>query len=55
MKFIYGMTNSGKLFSGEFTGFLFESGLIQYQCQISIYHKCAPDGTKIILISYIDD
>ena len=48
---MYGMTNSGKLFGDEFTEWSLEAGLIQYQCQMSIYYKYAPDGT--IFLSYI--
>ena len=54
-KSMYGMTNYGKLFSGEFTYLLIEAGFIQYQCQISIYYKYAPYVTKIIVLSYVDD
>ena len=45
---MYGMTNSGKLFNDEFTEWLLETGFIQSQCQISIYYKYAPNGTKIV-------
>ena len=50
LKSIYGMTNSGNLFSDDLTELLLEAGFIQSQCQISIYYKCAPDGSKKILI-----
>ena len=43
---MYGMTNSGKLFSDELTKWLLDSGFIQYQCQMYIYYKYALDGTK---------
>ena len=43
---MYVMTNSGKLFADELTEWLIEAGLIQYQYQMSIYYKYAPDGTK---------
>ena len=46
---MYGMTNSGKLFSGELTEWLFEAGFIKSQCQMSIYYKYAPDGNKIVV------
>ena len=49
------MTNSGKLFAYDLTEWLLESGFIQYQCQMSIYYKYAPDGTKIVVLSYVDD
>ena len=44
LKPMYGMTNSGKLFADELTEWLLEAGLIQSQCQMSIYYKYAPDG-----------
>ena len=45
---MYDMTNSGKLFSDELTEWLLEAGFIQYQCQMSVYYKYAPDGAKIL-------
>ena len=53
LKSMYGMTNSGKLFYDELTEWLIEAGFIQYQCQISIYYKYVPDGTKIVVLSYV--
>ena len=47
------MTNSGKLFSGELIELLLKAGFIQSQCQMSIYYKYAPDGTKTL--SDVDD
>ena len=55
LKSVYGMTNSGKLFAGELTEWLLEAGFIQSQCQMSIYYKYAPDGSKIVVLSYFDD
>ena len=51
LKFMYGMTNYGKLFSDEFTEWLLEAGFIQSQCHMSIYYKYAPDGSKIVVLS----
>ena len=48
------MTNYGKLFSDNYTEWLIEAGFIQYPYQISIYYKYAPDGTKIVILSYVD-
>ena len=45
---MYGMTNSGKLFYGEFIEWLLEAGFIQYKFQVSIYYKYSPCGTKIV-------
>ena len=28
---------------------------MQSQCQMSIYYKYAPDGSKIVVLSYVDD
>ena len=44
---MYGMTNSGKLFADELTEWPIEEGSIQSLCQMSIYYKYAPDGSKI--------
>ena len=56
LKYMYGMINSVKLFAGELRDWLInEAGFDQYQCQMSIYHKCAPDGTRIVDSSYVDD
>ena len=49
------MTNSGKLSSDELTEWLLEAGFIQSQCQMSIYYKSAPDGSKIVVLSYVYD
>ena len=55
LKSMYGMTNSGKLFADELTECLIKEGFIQSQCQMSIYYKYAPDGSKIVVLSYVDD
>ena len=52
---MYGMTNSGKLFADELTEWLIEEVFMQPQCQMSIYWKYAPDGSKIVVLSYVDD
>ena len=52
---MYGMNNSGKLFSDELKEWLLEAGFIQYQCHMSIYYKYAPYGSKIVVLYYIDD
>ena len=52
---MYGMTNSGKLFADELTEWLLEAGFIQSQCQMSIYYKYSLDGSKIVVLSYVDD
>ena len=55
LKSMYGITNSGKLSADELTELLLEAGFIQSQCQMSIYYKYAPDGSKIVVLSYVDD
>ena len=52
---MYGMTNCGELFADELTEWLIEVGFIQYQFQMSIYYKYASDGTKMVVLSYVDD
>ena len=52
---MYGMTSSGKLFADEMTEWLIEEGFIQSQCQMSIYYKYAPNGSKIVLLYYVYD
>ena len=52
---MYGMTNYGNLFSNNFTEWLIRSGFVKSQCQISIYYKYASDGTKIIVLFFVDD
>ena len=49
------MTNFGKLFADELIEWLLEANFIQYQCQLSIYYKYAPYGSKIVVLSYVDD
>ena len=52
---MYGMTNSGKLFADELTEWLLEAGFIQSQCQMSICYKYATYGSKVVVLSYVDD
>ena len=52
---MYGMTNSGKLFADELNEWLKKEGFIHSQCQMSIYFKYAPDGSKIVVLSYVED
>ena len=52
---MYGMKNSGKQFSDELKEWLIEAGFIQSQCQMSIYYNYTPDGSKIVVLYYVDD
>ena len=45
---MYGITNSGKLFVDELPEWLLEAGFIKSQCQMSIYYKYAPYGSKML-------
>ena len=53
-KYMYGITNSGKLFSDELTEWLLKSGFIKSQCQMFIYYKYAPYGTNNVVLYYVD-
>ena len=55
LKSMYGMNNFGNLFADELTEWLLEAGFIQSQCQMYIYYKYAPDGTKIVVLYSVDD
>ena len=55
LKSIYGMINSGKLFSDELRYWLLEAGFVQSQCQMSIYYKYVIDGTIIIVFSNVNE
>ena len=55
LKYMYGMNNSGKLFSDELIEWFLEAGFIRYQCHMSIYYKYAPDGTNVSVLSYVYD
>ena len=48
LKFMYGMNNSGKLFADELIEWLHEASFFQYQCQMYIYYKYVPDGSKLL-------
>ena len=50
------MNSYGNLFSDELTNQMIdEEGFKMSQCQISIYYKYAPDGSKLVVFSYFDD
>ena len=53
---IYGMTVSGKLFYDELANWLIDKpGSNQHKCQMSVYHKYAPDGSKLFVLYYVND
>ena len=43
------------MFADELTEWLIEEGFMQSQCQMSIYYKYVPYGSKIVVLSYVDD
>ena len=47
--------HSGKLFADELIEWLLEAGFIQPQCQMSFYYKYAQDGSKIVVLYFVDD
>ena len=50
------MNNYGKLFSDEITNLMIgEAGFNHYKFQISVYYKYESDGSKLVLLSYVDD
>ena len=55
LKYMYVMTNTGKLFADYLTEWLPETDFIQSQGQMSIYYKYALDGTKFVVLSRVND
>ena len=49
------MTKSGNLFTDELIDWFIGVVFIQHKFQMSIYYKYAPDGTKIVVLSYDDN
>ena len=50
------MTNTEKLFAAELNNwFKYEAGFKNSQFQMSIYKKCAPDGSKIAVLYCVDN
>ena len=53
---MYGMTNYVKIFVDELTNCIMdESGSKQSQCKISIYYRFAPYGSRLVVLSYVDE
>ena len=48
---MYRMTKYRKLFSDELKEYLLEASFIPSQCQMYIYYKYAPYGSKIVVLS----
>ena len=50
------MTNDGKLFADELTNWLiYEAGFNQSKFQMAIYYNYAPDGSRLVVLYYVDD
>ena len=50
------MTYYGMLFSDELKDLLINEAVVkQSQLQMSVYYKYSPDGTKIVVSSYVDN
>ena len=53
---MYIMKNSGRLFSDELTNWMIDvASFKKLQCQIPIYYNCVPDGSKLVVLSYVND
>ena len=53
---MYGITNYGNIFADELTNQMIdEKGFKQSQCQICVYCKCAPYGSTLVVLYYVDD
>ena len=49
------MTNYGNIFYDELTNWMIdETGFKHSQCQMSIYYKYEPDGSKLVVLYYVD-
>ena len=53
---MYGMNNTGKLFSDELTNWMiYETGFNQSKCEMSLYYNYSPDYSKLVVLYYVDD
>ena len=50
------MTNPGELFADEINNWLMDSsGFDKSRFKMSVYYKYSPDGSKLVLLFYVDD
>ena len=50
------MNISGKIFANELTNWLiYKAGFNQSKCQMSVHYKYASYGSKLFLLSFVDD
>ena len=55
-KSMYGMNNYGYLFADELTNWLInETGFNHSKYQMYVYYKYAPDGSKLVVLSYVNE
>ena len=53
---MYGVTNSGKLFADEIINWLIDdSEFNQSKFQMYVFYKYAPDSSKLVVLSYLDE
>ena len=53
---MYSMNNSLKLFAYELTNWMiYEAGFKHSRFQMSIYYNYAPYGSRLVVLSYVDD
>ena len=53
---MYDMNHYVKLFSYELNNrLIYESGFKCSRCKMSIYYKYAPDGSKLVVLSFVED
>ena len=55
-KSMYGINNYRNIFADELTNCLtYKAGFNQKKCKISVYYKYAPDGSKFVVVSFVDE
>ena len=53
---MYGMTNHINQFFDENTNCIINEAFLKYsQCQMYIYQKYSPDGSKLVVLSYVGE
>ena len=52
---MYGMTHSKRVFSDKVSNWMIDdAGFNKSKYQMSIYYKYEPDGSKLVVFSYVD-
>ena len=53
---MYGRINYGKLFYDELENWLVDEACFKNpKCQISVHYNYAPDGSNLVVLSYVAD